>query len=131
MVDWNSKHDEEMERAVAEAHAPRGVPAAGLAQIPYVLGRQLLERAEVDVVDPVRADRAQQVAHHVREAEEPFTEQTPKGACDRGAWSVVGRCGLGPEAARRKRRAPVPSGCEVPDRLWGVFVDRIVHLPPP
>ena len=56
------QHDEEMERAVAEAHAPRGVPAAGLAQIADVLGRQLLERAEVDVVDPVRADRAQQVA---------------------------------------------------------------------
>ena len=69
------QHDEEMERAVAEAHAPRGVPAAGLAQIADVLGRQLLERAQVDLVDPRRADRAQQIAHHVREAEQLFVDR--------------------------------------------------------
>ena len=47
----------------------------------------------------------------------PSMEQTPKGACDRGACSMDGRCGLGPEAE------PVPSGCEVPDRLWGARIE--------
>ena len=46
-------------------------------------------------------------------------EQTPKGACDRGACSMDGRCGLGPEAE------PVPSGCEVPDRLWGACIEHV------
>ena len=49
----------------------------------------------------------------------PSMAQAPRGACDRGARSMEGRCGLGPEAARHKRRARVPSGCEAPDRLWG------------
>ena len=36
-----------------------------------------------------------------------------------GPWKVGA---AGPQAtARRKRRAPVPSGCEVPDRVWGAI----------
>ena len=53
-----------------------------------------------------------------REGLAPSMEQTPKGACDRGVCSMEGRCGLGPEAE------PVPSGCEVPDRLWGARMEE-------
>ena len=87
------QHDEETEPVVAEAQPPRSVPATGLAQIADVLGRQLLERAEVDVVDPVRTDRAQQVAHHVREAEQLPVDRivhTPaKGVAIIGAAGMV------------------------------------------
>ena len=48
-----------------------------------------------------------------REGLAPRMEQAPKGARDRGAGSMRGRCGLEPEAE------PVPSGREVPGRLWG------------
>ena len=102
---------------LAEHGGATGIRDPGLLDSALARPRQLHAYGEPDTCDMAAAYAAGIIRNH------PRLEQTPKGACDRGACSRRGRCGLGPEAARRKRRAPVPSGCEVPDRLWGAFVD--------
>ena len=49
-------------------------------------------------------------------------EQTPKGACDRGACSMEGRCGLGPEAERYRADARYRTG-------YGALARNITRKP--
>ena len=85
---------QQVEPAVAEADPPDGVPAALLAAVPDALRGLLLERREVDVVEPVAvSDGLQEIAHHARGVEQPLVDRVVHAnTVDRSRAGVVGRC---------------------------------------